>query len=270
MSDDLRAQIDEAKKGNHAALETVVRAVQDSVHRLAMRMLANPDDALEATQEILITVVTKLSTFEGKSAFKTWVYRVAVNYLLNAKKFRDRDPGLSFEVFREDLHAGLVTDPAPSGEEDLLLSELRISCTMAMLLCLDLKHRVAYVLGDVLEFDHTEAADILSISKANFRQRLSRARNEVVAFTSAHCGLATNNAKCSCPRRLPAAKNLGRVQKERLVYAQIGEPTYEDVLNQARSVEKSLRTLILQRSTPALTCPKDLGAKLAEIVSGES
>ncbi len=269
MNDYFETRIEDAKNGDRAALEAVVRDVQDNVHRLAMRILVNPDDALEATQEILITVVTKLSTFEGRSAFKTWVYRVAVNYLLNAKKVRDRDQGLSFEVFREDLHAGLVTDPTPSGEDALALSELRISCTMAMLLCLDIKHRVAYVLGDVFEFDHAEAAEILSISRANFRQRLSRARSEVVAFTSAHCGLANDNAKCSCPRRLPAALKLGRINREQPIYARAEDPSYEDILHQAKTVEYSLRTIKLQQLTPAFACPEDLGAKLAEIVSGE-
>ncbi|MBV62034.1 MAG: RNA polymerase subunit sigma-70 [Nevskiales bacterium] len=268
MNDALGVLIEGAKDGDAVALEAVVREVQDKVYRLAIRMLANPDDALEATQEVLITVITKLSTFEGRSSFDTWVYRVAVNYLLDEKKAQVKRACLSFEEFREDLHSDLVSDPTPSDEEGLLLSELRISCTMAMLLCLDLKHRIAYVLGDVFEFDHSEAAEILSISKVNFRQRLSRARSQVVAFTSAHCGVANENAKCSCPRRLPAALNLGRINKERLVYAQNYGASYEDVMNQARAVEKSLRALILQRSIPVLNCPEDLGVMLADIVSG--
>ena len=76
MNDYFETRIEDAKNGDRAALEAVVRDVQDNVHRLAMRILVNPDDALEATQEILITVVTKLSTFEGRSAFKTWVYQI--------------------------------------------------------------------------------------------------------------------------------------------------------------------------------------------------
>ena len=69
--------IQAAISGDKPALERVIRSVQDRVHRLAMRMLANPDDAAEATQEILIRVVTKLSTYRGESAFETWVYRIA-------------------------------------------------------------------------------------------------------------------------------------------------------------------------------------------------
>ena len=254
-----------AQQGDREALEAVVRQIQDQVHHLAIRMLVNPDDAAEATQEILIRVVTRLSTFRGSSAFPTWVYRVASNYLLNARKIRDRDPGLDFETFRQDLESGLSESPAP--DDQVLLNELRISCTLAMLLCLDLKHRIAYVLGDILELDHTEAAEVLEISRANYRKRLSRARGEVVAFTSKSCGLANPSARCSCPGRLPAAVAKGRVHPDRIVFARTGAPEYEEVVAQARAVEGALTVLKLQTATPRFGSPRDLAGKIVEIVS---
>ncbi len=86
MSTNLNTLASDAQQGDQEALEEIVRQIQDRVHHLAMRMLVNPEDALEATQEILILVITKLSTFRGDSAFQTWVYRVAANYLLSEKK----------------------------------------------------------------------------------------------------------------------------------------------------------------------------------------
>ena len=79
MNDNLYTIIKNAQNGDQLALEQVVRSIQDNVHHLAMRILVNPEDAFDATQEILILVITKLSTFEGRSNFNTWVYRVAVN-----------------------------------------------------------------------------------------------------------------------------------------------------------------------------------------------
>ena len=93
MNKKLDTLVSAAQAGDRDALTGVVREIQDRVHHLAMRMLVNPDDALEATQEILILVITKLSTFRGDSAFHTWVYRVATNYLLSAKNILERDPG---------------------------------------------------------------------------------------------------------------------------------------------------------------------------------
>jgi len=255
-----------AQSGDRKALEQIIGRLQDRIHGLAMRMLVNPADAQEATQEILILVITRLSTFRGDSAFPTWVFRVAVNYLLTARKIADRDPGLTFEMFAIDLETGLVADPPRSAEDTVMLNELRISCTMAMLLCLDMKHRIAYVLGDILEFDHVEAADIIQTSKANFRKRLSRARKQVVSFATHHCGLAGERTRCSCSRRLPAAIAQGRISPDRPIFASTDAPTYDDVLARAQKVEGRLRVLKLQTAMPDFPAPVDLGKRLTEIL----
>ena len=67
-------------------LENVVKEIQDYIYKLAVRMLWHPEDAKNATQEILIRMVTHLGSFENKSQFKTWVYRIASNSLINYKK----------------------------------------------------------------------------------------------------------------------------------------------------------------------------------------
>jgi len=188
--------------------------------------------------------------------------------LLSAKKTLARDSGLNFEMFRADLENGLMAAPAPPVDDLIMLNELRISCTMAMLLCLDLKYRIAYVLGDILELDHGDAAEVIGISKANYRKRLSRGRAEIVAFTSQNCGLANATAKCTCPGRLPAAMAMGRVQSDNISYALKGAPTYDEVLTKVKKVEGDLRTLKLQTATPQFKSPQDLGARIARIVTG--
>lgn len=267
IGDELHGLVRDAQGGDEVALEDLVRAIQDPVHHLAMRILVDPDDAIEATQEILILVVTKLSTFKGESKFLTWVYRVTTNYLLNAKKSLAREKGLNFDIFGADLEDGLLVDPSPLADDVVLLNELRISCTMAMLLCLDLPHRIAYVLGDVLELDHSEASEILEVSKEAFRQRLSRARKQVLSFSSAYCGVVSDNAKCSCPRRISKAVELGRVSKQSIVYSIEGAPCYEDVISEVKVVESDLKVLKSQIATAFYKSPVDLAQRISEIVS---
>ena len=258
--------VDRAQRGDKDALEQVVREIQDRVHRLAIRFLAVSDDALSATQEILILVVTKLSTFRGESSFQTWVYRVAVNYLLSAK--RAQRPSLTFEAFGQDLASGLVAQTGP--EDRVMLNELRVSCTMAMLVALEPAARVAYVLGDILELEHQEAATALGIAPAAFRKRLSRARGAVVEFTTKHCGVVNPNAACHCPRRLPAAIQAKRVRPGRVVYARDDGPSYDEALRSARAVEGSLVTLKAQQATSTFPCPEDLAARISELVAVRS
>jgi RNA polymerase sigma factor (sigma-70 family) len=78
--------VEQAKEGNREALEQVIETIQDRVYGLAIRMLSNPSDAEDATQEILIKVVTHLAEFRGESAFTSWVYRIACNHLLTTRK----------------------------------------------------------------------------------------------------------------------------------------------------------------------------------------
>src|SRR5262245_48968618 len=79
----LEEQVDEARRGDRAALESVVRSIQDDVFGLALRFLGHPDDARDACQEILVKLVTNIGQFERRSRFRTWAYRVAVNHLVS-------------------------------------------------------------------------------------------------------------------------------------------------------------------------------------------
>lgn len=265
MNQDIDDLAIEAKNGSKQALEKLVFLVQDRVYNLATRMLVNPEDAYDATQEILILIITKLSTFKGESQFNTWLYRVATNYLLNAKKVKARELGLSFEMFKADLENGLV-DETPAADDLVLLNELRVSCTMAMLLCLDLNHRIAYILGDILEFEHVEAANIMEISPQNYRKRLSRARSKVVEFTSSSCGIVNSNAKCSCPKRLPAALACDRVDLRNNRHTVEGAESYNEVLAKVRKLEGNLKTLKLQISMPQPKCPPNLSVKISDLI----
>lgn len=245
-----------ATVGDAKAMDALVRSVQDQVHRLALRMMGDLSAAEDATQEILLKVVTKLSTFKGDSKFETWVYRIAMNHLLTARSVLSRDPGLSFDMFESDLLQGLV-DPQDSVEDAVLVNELRLKCTMAMLLCLDRDHRAAYVLGEVLEMDHQSASGILDVTPANFRQRLSRARRDVQAFTARACGIGNNAGLCQCSRRVPAALAAGRIGQQHEDTLN-GAPSYAEVLEEAQRVETDLRAASLQRATGPLSVNPDI------------
>jgi len=245
MTDDLAELVARSRAGDRAALEALVRAVQPTVHKLALRFLMHPADAEDATQEILVKVVTRLGQFEGRSGFRTWVYSVASHHLLDLK----RRPRITFEAFAADLAEGLA-DPAAGPDAALMLEEVRIGCTLALLQCLPPEQRMAYVLGEILELDHREAAEVLGIGPAAYRKQLSRARAAVTGFMLGHCGLVEPANACRCSRRVARARELGRVDPARPAFARsraIAE-RFPEVLAGIRQLEATQRTAALYRA----------------------
>ncbi len=253
--DDLETLAARAREGDRAALESLVAAIQRDVHALALRFLWRPEDAEDATQEILVRVVTRVGTFEGRSAFRTWVFRIAVNALLTLRKKRMEERTLSFDDLGADLERGLSDEPLDGTEtrgvdERLLLEEVKIGCTHAMLLALDRDHRMAYILGEILELDHNEASELTGVAPAAFRKRLSRARAELTAFMKRSCGLFEPKNGCRCRRRVRAAIALGRVDPENLRFATNLEKArlFPEVLAEVRRLEETRRAAALYRS----------------------
>jgi RNA polymerase sigma factor (sigma-70 family) len=253
--DEVERDVVRAKAGDRAALERVMRAVQGDVYNLALRFLWHPQDAEDATQEILIRVLTGLGGFRGESRFRTWVYRVACNALLVMRKRRMEEHAVGFDEFADDLARGLSDDPVrtESGvDEELLLEEVKIGCTMAMLLCLDRAHRLAYILGEIIELDHQEASRALGVTPAAYRKRLSRARERITSFLMSRCGLVNTANPCRCRRRVNTAVALGRVVPANLLFAGSREVArrFPEVLHDIRRLEAARRAGALYRSHP--------------------
>src|SRR5207245_1911451 len=112
MEESLEELVRRAREGDGESLERLVSGIQDRVYGLALRMLWHPEDARDASQEILIRIVTRLATFRGESSFSTWAHRVAANYLLSARKSRLEQQAYTFQRFGEELDEGLSDAPA--------------------------------------------------------------------------------------------------------------------------------------------------------------
>jgi RNA polymerase sigma factor (sigma-70 family) len=237
-----------AVDGDRDAVASIVRELQANVYALALRMLWHPQDAEDATQEILVRVVTRLARFDFKSRLRTWAYRVATNYLLDVKKSCVERQKLSFTSFGEDLAEGLSAEGPLDHERSVLTEEVKIGCTLGMLQCLDRPHRLAYVLGEILDLPAPEAADALDLTPAAFRKRLERAREAIEAFTRSHCGLVSDAAACACNARVPAAVRLGRVQPNDPQFATMGA-SFSEARELIREIEEAKRVIALHRGT---------------------
>jgi len=249
----------QALEGDREALDTIVRALQDDIYRLALRMLWNREDAEDATQEILVRIVTRLSQFEFRSRLKTWAYRLSVNYILDLKKSPMERLDLTFQRFADDLIEGIESVSAEETERSVLIDEVKVGCSLAMLQCLDRSHRIAFVLGDILELSGPEAAEILEIEPTLFRKRLQLAREAVHDFIRSHCGLVSDDAACRCHRRVAAAAVAADTQP--LNFASRAT-SFQEARALVRQVEEARSTLALYRTSEPKASSIDFAQRL--------
>ena len=249
-----------AKEGDKHSLEELVRAIQDRIYGLAMRMLFLPADAEDATQEILVKIITHLDAFRGESEFFTWVYRVAANHLLSTHRRRAERWQLSFDKYEEQIEAGIQDSgpmPYAEAERDLIVQESKLSCMQGMLLCLTREVRIAFILGEVFGVTGVEGGQIMDISPAAFRQRLSRGRKQIRDYMIANCGLVKPDNPCHCGRQLFHDIRIGWIDPENLRFAR--HPRHEELEIAAKrgleDMDEAARVTALFRQTPAYAAP---------------
>ena len=138
----------------------------DRVHALCRRVIANPDDALDATQEALIAIARGIGRFDGRSAFTTWVYRVATNAALDELRRTRRRP--------EPTDLSTVERVAPVAAVDTEVSD-RVDVDAA-LRDVPPDFRVAVVLRDLCDLDYAEIAEVLELPPGTVRSRIARGR----------------------------------------------------------------------------------------------
>ena len=225
--------VEQAKKGDRTALERLVLRHQAWIYNIAIRMVFLPQDAEEVTQEVLIKVITKLSTFKGESKFRTWLYRIAANHVLNMKRRGAETQTLSFARYGEAIARTPDLElPDPKSvpvDMPLLVEEAKIGCTMGMLLCLDRKQRLIFTLGEILGASDAVGSEVLEMTADNFRQCLARARRDLYAFMNNQCGLVNKDNPCRCPKKTRGFIEAGHVDPHRLLFVSQHVESVRDV-----------------------------------------
>lgn len=238
-NNELTNLIDKAVAGDKKALETVVLSVQDLVFNLSLRMLGDFSDAEDATQDILLKVMTHLSSFKKESLFSTWVFSIAANYLRNYKKHMFANCPLSFEYYGEDIKNGKAQDLADltqNVERDILAEELKMSCTNVMLQCLDAESRCIFVLGTMFRLDSRIAGEILGLTPEAYRQKLSRIRKKMASFLEEYCG-EYGFGKCRCKDRINYAIQNHRLNPGQLYFTSATTVPVHTMINVKSAME---------------------------------
>jgi RNA polymerase sigma factor (sigma-70 family) len=209
-----------AVNGDKKALQNLIVRHQLFIYNLALKMTKSVEDAEDLTQEVFIKAITALAKFEGKSKFRTWLYRITVNHFLNTKKSNAELKTTDFEAYFNSID-NIPNHTLTTDEQNLLtdsIEEIRINCTAGMLLCLDREQRMIYILGEMFDIDHNLGSEILGISAGNFRIRLMRARQDLYNWMNERCGLVNKSNPCRCAKKTRAYIEAGFVDPNNLVF----------------------------------------------------
>ena len=238
-NEELQSLVMKATSGDKEALEMLVTGVQDIIFNLSLRMLGTFADAEDATQDILLKMITHLSSLRGDSSVTTWVFSIAVNHLKNYKKHMFAHYPLSFEYYGEDIQNGKIQDVpdlTQNVEKDILAEELKMSCTNVMLQCLDTESRCIFILGTMFKVDSRIAGDILGMTPEAYRQRLSRIRKKMADFLGQYCG-EYGSGKCKCKDRVNYAIQNHRINPVQLDYVAATEIPAKTMLDVKSAME---------------------------------
>lgn len=213
--------VQEAQEGSQKALEKLVRLHQRFIYNVALKLVRNADDAADLTQEVFIKMITKLSQFQGKSSFRTWLYKITVTHFIKSKKRISELQVNSFEEYGVFLDNVYATEEMTEAEHKMHQDEIvftRNRCMTSMLLCLDRQQRIVFVLGAIFNIKSNIASKFLDITAENFRQQLLRAKADLFQFMDNKCGLINPNNPCRCSKKTGGFIKDGLIDKKAIQF----------------------------------------------------
>lgn len=159
------------QEGSAEAFELLVTRHGTRVYNLCLRILGDPHDAADASQDTFLSALRKLHTFRGDSAFTTWLHRVTVNACYDSLRRKRRRPLLQIVNEEEDEHPEPAL-PAPDHSDQVALS---IDVERA-LMQIPAEFRVALVLADVRDLPYEEISRVLDVPVGTVKSRVFRGR----------------------------------------------------------------------------------------------
>ena len=164
--------ISSAQNGDSKALEILLKNHYEKIWGICKRLMINDQDALDATQESLIAIATRINKFERRSKFSTWLYRVTTNICFDELRKKSRIPIPDSESEKLEIS----TEPSFENRisDKLLIDEV--------LNLLPNEYKTVLVLRDLCDLNYDEISEVLNIPIGTVRSRISRGRSAITNY----------------------------------------------------------------------------------------
>lgn len=225
--------VQQACAGSQQAIGQLVRLHQRFIYNVALKLVRDADDAADLTQEVLVKMFTKLSQYQSKSSFRTWLYRIVMNHFISSRRRKMEMEIYSFDelgVFIDEVHNNEdMTAEEQEAYKDEIIT-VRNKCMASTLLCLDRQQRIVLILGGVFNIKSAVAAELLDITPENFRKQLSRAKQDLFQFMNDKCGLMDPGNPCRCHKKTKGFIREGKVDPARVQFTREARETIRSIV----------------------------------------
>jgi RNA polymerase sigma-70 factor, ECF subfamily len=173
------AIVAELKAGSEEAYAWLIGEFQQPIYNLVFRVVSDPADAADTTQEVFLKVFRGMKHFHGESSLKTWIYRIALHEASNRRRwwFRHKSRETSIEPARTEVAAikESLTDQAESPFDRVAQEEMRVRVEDELRKVPE-PYRTTVILRDLEEMSYEEIAEITEVSLGTVKSRLTRGR----------------------------------------------------------------------------------------------
>ena len=180
-----------AQAGDAAAMNSLLAAHYDRVRAVCRRVAGSAADADDATQEALIRIVRGIGSFDGRSSFATWAYRIATNTTLDELRKRRRRPQLQIVRGEPDEPPPEPVDPRAERAVTSPVDRITLDAALAEL---PEDFRAPLVLRDVGDLDYAEIADALGVPLGTVKSRIARGRRMLGDLLADSYGASTGTS----------------------------------------------------------------------------
>lgn len=177
------ALVQRVQQGDTEAFGTLVTAYEKTVYNLALRMVNDPQDAQDMSQEAFLKAYSSLGSFRGDSKFSVWLYRIVSNVCLDHLRKKSRRPARSLSLEDDEGEESQLEIPDTAlSPEALLEQKLTRDAVRRGLQALPEEARQILLLREIQGMSYEEIADTLNLEAGTVKSRIFRARKRLCAF----------------------------------------------------------------------------------------
>lgn len=177
--------------------ETIYNQYSKKIYNLACRMTGDRDDAEDITQETFIQAFKSLDKFKGESHIYTWLYKIAKN---NCFRFLEKKKKTTFLSLQELTNkvSSPVSSEISETEKKHYIEQVKDGCLSALLRCLTLQQRIAFILNILIGLSLKQVADVINKSENATRILVHRSKQNIRNFLCNNCSLYDSKNACRC------------------------------------------------------------------------